>query len=142
MATTLQAEVAKVVAAEAAKYNCSIAAAVYSESRGIRAMAASGNVSFDPSAAATTTDDVFVWGSITKISTGAAILKLAQDGKLSLNDTIPQYVDPMLKAMKVKDPSLNYSSCEELWGKEVNEVTIYLLATMNSGVPDFDTARV
>ena len=165
----LQDAVAKIVQASSAKYNCSIAAAVYSESRGLKVAAAAGAVSFDQDAEATTTDDVrpartlllprerdspapscvrtasnriqrierkssltdqldnrpearvlnpaalptrcctlplpdrppnspqiFIWGSITKVSTGASILKLAQEGKLRLNDTISQYVDPML----------------------------------------------
>ena len=135
----LHASVQAVVKAEASKYNCTIAAAVYSESRGVQTVAAAGTVSADGPAA--TVDDVFVWGSITKISTGTAILKHVQDGKLSLNDTIPQYVDPMIKAMKRKDPSLNFSSSRDLWGEEVGNVTVYHLATMNSGIPDFDTAK-
>ena len=139
---SLQSAVAEVVKAEAVKYNCSIAAAVFSESRGgIKAVAAAGTVSLEPDAPSTTTEDVFIWGSITKVSTGAAILKLAQEGKLSLNDTIPQYVDPMIASMKAKDPSLGFNSSEDLWGPEVSRVTIYHLATMNSGIPDFDTAK-
>ena len=138
---TLHADVQTVVAAEAAKYNCTIAAAVHSETRAVHVAAAAGHVNAAPGAHATTTDDIFVWGSITKISTGAAILKLAQEGKLGLNDTIVQYVDPMLRAMKAKDPSLNFSSCRDLWGAQVDQVTIYHLATMNSGIPDFDTAK-
>ncbi len=140
-ATPLGEAISKVVATESAKYNCSIAAAVYSESRGVSEAAAAGSISFDPNAGETKVDDQFVWGSITKISTGAAILKLAQEGKLSINDTIPQYVDPMLAAMKAEDPSLNFSSCSDIWGEEVNDVTIFDLASMNSGIPDFDTAK-
>lgn len=138
---TLQHTVADIVAQQSKKYNCSIAAAVYSESRRVQTAAAGGTVSLDPKASATTVDDIFVWGSITKVSTGAAILQLAQAGKLSLNDTIAMYVDPMLRAMKVADPSLNFSSCVDLWGSAVGGVTIYHLATMNSGIPDFDTAN-
>jgi CubicO group peptidase (beta-lactamase class C family) len=140
-ASPLQADIQRVVAAEAAKYNCTIAAAVHSETRGVHAAAAAGEVSAAPGAAASTPEDIFVWGSITKISTGAAILRRVQEGKLGLNDSIPQYVDPMLRAMKRRDPSLNFSSCADLWGDRVAQVTIYHLATMNSGIPDFDTAK-
>ena len=66
---------------------------MYSESRVNAAVA--GNVS--AGGPATTVDDIFVWGSITKISTGTAILKHVQEGRLGLNDIIPQYVDPMIK---------------------------------------------
>jgi hypothetical protein len=36
---------------------------------------------------------------------------------------------------------VNFTCSEDLWGKEIHNVTIWHLATMNSGVPDFDTAK-
>ena len=102
---------------EAAKYNITISIAVLAPSTGMTkpAVGTAGRISADPTAPAATADDVFVWGSITKISTGTAILALAQAGKLSLNDSIALYVDPMLASMKRKDPSLNFSSVVDLW---------------------------
>jgi CubicO group peptidase (beta-lactamase class C family) len=81
-----------------------------------------------------------VWGSITKVSTGTAILRLVESGDLDLNTSMASLVDPMLHSMKKADPTLNFSSCRDLWGDEVSNVTIYHLATMQSGIPDFDTA--
>ena len=102
---------------QAKKYNITISIAVFAPSTGMKtpAVGTAGRISADPTAPAATADDVFVWGSITKISTGTAILALAQAGKLSLNDSIALYVDPMLASMKLKDPSLNFSSVVDLW---------------------------
>ena len=100
---------------EAAKYNITISIAVLAPGMKTPAVGTAGRISADPTAPAATADDVFVWGSITKISTGTAILALAQAGKLSLNDSIALYVDPMLASMKRKDPSLNFSSVVDLW---------------------------
>ncbi len=138
----VRAAVAKVAAAVSAKYNCSISATVYSESRGLNESSAAGAVSFAPHAPDAATSDRYIWGSITKISTGSAILKLAQEGKLSIDDPVCPYVDPMLAAMHKQDPAnFNYTSCADLWGPMSAMVTIRHLATMNSGIPDFDTAK-
>jgi CubicO group peptidase (beta-lactamase class C family) len=61
-------------------------------------------------------------------------------GDLSLDAPIAPLVDPMLHAMKKANPAQNFSSCQDLWGKEVSKITVYHLATMQSGIPDFDTA--
>ena len=100
---------------QAKKYNITISIAVLATGMKTPAGGTAGRISADPTAPAATADDVFVWGSITKISTGTAILALAQAGKLSLNDSIALYVDPMLASMKRKDPSLNFSSVVDLW---------------------------
>lgn len=60
----------------------------------------------------------FYAGSLTKLFTAAAVLKLQEDNKLSLDDTLDQY----------------FSGCA--YGKEV---TIRQLLTMTSGIPNYLT---
>eukprot|EP00754_Rhynchopus_humris_P040234 Rhum_TRINITY_DN23289_c0_g1::Rhum_TRINITY_DN23289_c0_g1_i1::g.177627::m.177627/K01286/E3.4.16.4; D-alanyl-D-alanine carboxypeptidase len=82
------------------------------------------------------TTDSFVWGSVTKMLTGTNILQLVEQGKISLDSTLPDLVDPIIQ----KAPGLNFTSVKELWGANVTQVTVYDLLHMSSGVPDFDTA--
>ena len=51
--------------------------------------------------------------------------------------------DPILKQMKSSGsfPDMNFSSLSDLYGEEVNKVTIENLLAMQSGIPDFDTAN-
>ena len=49
-------------------------------------------------------------------------------------------VDPYLKKLSKTHPHMNFSSLSDLFGDEVAEVTIEHLATMKSGIPDYDTA--
>eukprot|EP00913_Durusdinium_trenchii_P016551 g15556.t1 len=39
-----------------------------------------------------------------------------------------------------KDPSQNFSSVEELWGADLAKTTLRQLLSMQSSIPDFDTA--
>jgi len=59
---------------------------------------------------------------------------------MRLDDTIPQYVDPFLKQMKLKNPAQNFSSLLDLFGPETANITVEDLLGMKSGVPDYDTA--
>ena len=49
-------------------------------------------------------------------------------------------MDPYLKNLSKTNPKMNFSSLSDLYGHEVSEVTIEHLATMKSGIPDYDTA--
>ena len=42
-------------------------------------------------------DDRFAWGSVVKTFTGAGIMRLVSEGKLSLEDKAYKFVDPMLR---------------------------------------------
>ena len=42
--------------------------------------------------------------------------------------------------MKAKDPSMDFASLKDLWGDEVEKITVRDLLGMTSGVPDYDTA--
>ena len=83
-------ELHKIARNESQKYNCSVSIA-FRSARG-KAAAAFGAV--DPTGAPATTSDVFVWGSVTKVVTGASILRLVADGKLALDEAAAPYVLP------------------------------------------------
>eukprot|EP00039_Didymoeca_costata_P030505 m.29934 g.29934 ORF g.29934 m.29934 type:complete len:438 (-) comp8152_c0_seq2:60-1373(-) len=136
-ADTLQ----KILQYEGNKYNCSLSVSVFAPTHNINITETIGTVSMSKDAPTTEADDVFIWGSITKVTTGVAILRQIQKGNLKLDDKMHKFVDPQLRRMKEMNPSLNYSSCEDLFGPEANNVTIYELASMRSGIPDFDTAK-
>jgi len=138
----LQADLDLVAAETSAKYNCTIAVSALVPDKKINVTSVAGKVSFLHGAPSTSPTEQFIWGSITKISTGSAILRLVEEGKITIDDTIPQYVDPMIAQMHSVDPDgFKYNSSEDLWGPEVADVTIRHLATMSSGIPDFDTAK-
>ena len=88
-------------------------------------------------------DDPFVWGSVTKCLTGSSMLKLVEEGVVSLDDPIGMHIDPFLKKL-AQNPAdakfMNYSSVEELWGPDVSTQSIRMLGKMMAGIPDFDTA--
>jgi len=92
-----------------------------------------------------TTADRYAWGSVTKTITGAGIMRLVADGKLSLDDPAHLHVNSMLA--KAGYP---YASMEELFSPDrwsvppsvlfnASAVTVRHLLSMTSGVPDYDT---
>jgi len=77
-------------------------------------------------------DDVYVWGSITKMFTAPAVLQLVEAGAIhSLDDPIVPYVDPFLQANGVK-------SLEEHFDSFIQNVTVHHLLHMQSGISDYD----
>ena len=82
-----------------------------------------------------TPDDTFMFGSGTKPFTAALTLKLAEEGKLSLDDPAQKHVDPVLKAMSA-DPNLH--SMAAMLGPQAAEVTVGQVIRMQSGIQDFD----
>ena len=67
-----------------------------------------------------TAHDLVPTGSMVKPMTAMAVMRLVEQGKVGLNDSISMHVDPILK-------SGNGTSMIELWnGNEtINNVTIY-----------------
>ena len=124
----------------AAKYQCSVSLGI----RGTGATPlsvtfATGTTDRATGQAAAVTDP-YVWGSVTKLVTGTGVLRLVDQGKITLDSSIPPLIDPLLATMAAKDPSQGFSSLRELWGDEVSKITVKDLLWMHSGVPDFDTA--
>ena len=92
---------------------------------------ASGHRSRASPANATPTD-VLMWGSITKMYTASAILKLAEQGALDLDDPARLHVDGILQ-------QLNGTTMADLFGAEsAARVTVRHLLSMRSGLYDFD----
>ena len=104
-----------------AHYECKVAIAVQTANASL-AVAAGGAV-----------DDRFVWGSVTKQLTGATLLQLAAAHGLSLDQPVAPFLDPQLAA-------LGLSPLASLFGAEAASITARHLATMRSGIPDYDTA--
>jgi CubicO group peptidase (beta-lactamase class C family) len=82
----------------AAKYKCAVSISVLKDrpTGGIKAVAAAGVIDGCSTAGctmtgtATTPDDKFVWGSVTKVLTGSGILRLVSKGTIKLSDSIVQ----------------------------------------------------
>jgi len=128
----LQADLQAIAESRAVEYNCSFSVSAFSPSLGGTLTAASAGVA---------PDRKFVWGSITKMFTGASVMQLVSRGDLSLGESFAPYVNAQFAAMrKIGLPGMNFSTVSDLWGPEVDKVTIRDLLHMESGIPDFDTA--
>jgi len=86
------------------------------------------------------TSDPYVWGSVTKMTTGTGVLRLIEQGKISFDSKAAPLIDPFLKKMADLDPTQNFTSMADLWGPETANITVKDLLSMRSGVPDYDTA--
>jgi len=76
----------------------------------------------------------FLFGSLTKMVTGAAIMKVVSEGKLELDKPVAPIIDPwLLKNNKTKLSQI-YGPAEK-----VNSITTRQLLAMQSGIGDFDT---
>lgn len=103
------------------KYNCSVGIGVQSSTSAISV------------AAGVQSTARFVWGSVTKQTTGASLLQLVEEGLIRLDEPVYPNIDPMLATMGL-------GPMRVLFGSEADLVTAEHLATMRSGVPDYDTA--
>lgn len=117
-ARELQARLEQIAKFKAAQYDCAISIAVEMGS-GLSLSAG------DPG--------VFVWGSVTKLVTGAALMQLVAAGKIELDKPVAPLVDPSLAR-------LGLDSMASLFGAEARLVTLRHLLSMKSGIPDYDTA--
>ena len=80
-----------------------------------------------------TVDSKIPEGSVTKSYTVMAILRLIDQGKMDFNDTISSHVDKILM-------SSNKTTLLEIWKNDtkINNVTLYHLMHMKSGLQDYD----
>ena len=70
-------------------------------------------------------------GSLTKAFTGVGVLRLYEQGKIGLNDTVDKHVNDILMKM-------NSSTLETIWkNSSINNVTIYQLLHMTGGIQDY-----
>lgn len=134
----LRAAIQPLVDHEAQKYNCAITVGFKNKNTSTSVVA--GNRDLVNKVPATEAD-YWVWGSVTKITTGTAVMRIAEAKGIDLDSSISPLVNPFIAQMKKLDPTLNFTSIEDLWGPEASNVTVRNLARMQSGVPDFDTAK-
>ena len=81
-----------------------------------------------------TSDDMFAWGSATKVLTASAMMRLVDAGLISLNDTAIEHADPFLRRI-----TANQSNLVTLLGPRMRNVTVGMLLGMKSGLRDYDT---
>ena len=116
-----------------ARYNCSVAAAF--QSRHAAVAVASGFTDAGLGMGTKTRRglpaDPYVWGSITKMFTGPAVLQLVERGVMRLDDPIGLHVDPLLQ-------QLNGTTLADHFGPDINDVQVHHLLHMTSGVKDYD----
>ena len=121
------------------RHNCSTALSVLGGSAGLNLTVGAGNGS-----------TTFLWGSVTKTFTGAAIMQLVAQGAITLDDRAEVYIDPELqragypyssmRSLFSADPWAvchNTDSCSKL---NASEMTIRHLMGMESGILNYDTA--
>ena len=147
--TTAQAPEARIAAAlqqvadhVAAKFNCSIAISYFlpgaSGLPGANVSVAAGftdaGLRLGKPTRAALPEDVYVYGSITKMFTAAAILQLIDAGKLAYADLVTSRVNAFLEAV-------NGTKLETLLGEGIRKVTIAELLHMTSGIGDYDGTK-
>lgn len=122
--------------------NCAVSIAFANATSAVQGV--TGNTSLGGDIPATV-EDKFVWGSLTKMLTGTAILRLVSEGKVTLDTPIGPIVDRAFAKIRANSPAdakfMNYSSMEELWGAKAANLSIRNVGKMLSGIPDFDTAK-
>lgn len=95
------------------------------------ALAAGNRDMHAPNSANVTPSDAFAMGSAAKMFTAAAVLRLIDAGKFSLDDQALPLLDTLWT-------QLNGSSIVNLLGPQMKNVTVRHLLQMQSGIPDFD----
>ena len=107
----LSARLEPLLAATAAKHNCSLSAALRF-ANGSRVSLAAG-YTYPPHQVPAKVDDPYVWGSVTKLLTGVDLLDCVEQGLISLNDTVHPVIDEFFSAWHKQDPvRWNFTSME------------------------------
>lgn len=123
------------------QYNCSVATAFHSEHASVAAAAGFTDAGLGlgiPSRRARA-DDMYVWGSTTKIWTGPAVLQLVERGLVRLEDPIGMHIDPIfVKLTERRSANGTGTSMRDHFGAWIDNVTIHDLLHMTSGVADYD----
>ncbi|KAJ9459089.1 hypothetical protein DIPPA_18673 [Diplonema papillatum] len=80
--------------------------------------------------------DGFLLGSITKMATSSAVMRLVESGQVQLDDPIASLIDSYIYA-------LNKTTLFALWNdSRIQVVTVKQLLGMTSGIMDFDTYQL
>jgi len=76
---------------------------------------------------------LFAFGSVQKMYTASAMMRLVEQGLVGLNDTIVSHIDLYIQRW-------NKTTLVSLFGPAILNVTVYHLLSMRSGLDDFDTS--
>ena len=144
LAARVTTAIQDIATAKAAQYQCGFAIAVHAPNFTANAAAGDADIA---AKLPLTPNSAFVWGSVTKLTTGVAILRLANAGAFSLDDAVAPLVDDYIASSVAAAAAApggtiyNFSSLADLFGDAAAHITVRQLATMRSGVPDYDTAK-
>jgi len=111
----IQAVLQSIAIWKSKEYNCSISIAFKSEAISQGAVAAASGVADFASGRPVEPADKFVWGSVTKVLTGASVLKLVSEGKFGLDDKVYSLLDSVFAQISDAHPEFHYRSLHELW---------------------------
>ena len=138
-ADDIAAAITPIVQKMATKYSCAVSVALKGDAeKPVAVKVAAGEIS--RGGRSLTTADPMVWGSITKMLTGTAVLRLVDEGHIGLQDPVAPVIDAFLAKMAAKDPTQGFAALSDLFGDGVKAVTVKDLLHMHSGIPDYDTA--
>ena len=136
----ITAAITPIVQEMASKYACAVSVALKGDGANpVAVKVAAGEVA--RGGRSLTAADPMVWGSITKMLTGTAVLRLVDAGQISLDDPIAPAIDALLAKMAAKDPSQGFTALSDLFGDEVADVTVKDLLHMHSGESSILSAR-
>jgi CubicO group peptidase (beta-lactamase class C family) len=81
-----------------------------------------------------TPEDTFNYGSGVKTSIAVAVFRMADAGKININDKVSKWVDSFL----IRN---NGTTLAGLYGSQMADATILQVLRMEAGLPDFEDAR-
>ena len=148
VAPNLQDQLDEIIAAHALYWNTSLSVAFAFDDPAApgtappAVFAAAGGVNDrfgDPTGAPITTKSRLPSGSTDKAFTAAAVVRLAELGRIDLDAPAHTYIDPWLAAQSPPVDSLL-----KQWGGDttINEVTVRQLLSMRSGIRDYDDSAL
>ncbi len=120
---------------ESRHWNCSFTMSLVT-SKGRQVQIASGFTNREGTRRAEISDK-YAYGSVTKMWTAAAVMKLYEEGQIDLDDKITDYLDPWMK-------DVNGTTLTNLYGNtdEIQSLTIAHLLSMHAGLHDYDSQKL
>eukprot|EP00930_Biecheleria_cincta_P056433 TRINITY_DN42564_c0_g1_i1.p1 TRINITY_DN42564_c0_g1~~TRINITY_DN42564_c0_g1_i1.p1 ORF type:complete len:444 (-),score=52.62 TRINITY_DN42564_c0_g1_i1:39-1265(-) len=132
-AATLKSALKRVADVMRDKYDMSVAAAFHTKELNFRVAAGftDAGIGLGTRSRLAQPDDLYVWGSTTKMFTAPAVLQLIERNIIALADPISQHIDPILL-------QLNGTRLVQHFGPAIHGVQIQHLLHMTSGIQDYD----
>lgn len=117
-----------------AKYDMSLAGAFYSPrlSLAVAAGYTDSGLGMGTATRKGKPDDLYVWGSTTKMFTAPAVLRLVEGGIVALTDPIAEHIDPIFSHLS------GGRTLADHFGSAIGAVQVGHLLHMTSGIADYD----